>query len=315
MDIPYTQNIKSGRGTCSSLAFRAFSRSDLEALQSLMPHFRERLCDFTIGALYLWRDEFQTRIAWEDGLLYIRQCFRAAGVTAYCYPQGPEPARHEGVERLLAHSRAQGEPLLRLCNVSAGELDLLRKRHRVLFARAERDWFDYLYDAPAFAAMVGRRYAGQRNHISKFQRAFPDWRDEAFAPDNLAGAAAFLEDVYKRRAMTGMLREERDKLLGMLDDLSSYNMFGGLLRGEGRVLALAVGEHAGDTLFVHAEKADLAAPGAYQMIAREFVRQNMTPEILYTNREEDAGVEGMRVSKLSYHPVRLLEKYTVQIAV
>lgn len=286
----------------------------MDMLLSFQPYFRERLCDYTIGNLYLWRDEFQNQIAVEDGLLYVRQTFRAAGITAYGYPQGPEPARHAGVGRLLEHSRAAGEPSLYLCNVSAGELEVMRGIYS-LTARPERDWFDYLYDAPAFAEMTGRRYAGQRNHINKFLRAFPDWSYEEFGPGNLNEAESFLGRFYESHGTDGLLLEERDKLHGMLSDLPVYQMFGGLLRGGGskQILALAVGERVGDTLFIHAEKADASVPGAYQMIAREFVRQNAAPDTLYANREEDTGVEGLRISKLSYHPIRLLEKYTVRI--
>jgi len=37
------------------------------------------------------------------------------------------------------------------------------------------------------------------------------------------------------------------------------------------------------------------------------------PDVRFVNREEDDGNEGLRRSKQSYHPVRLLQKYYAEI--
>lgn len=49
------------------------------------------------------------------------------------------------------------------------------------------------------------------------------------------------------------------------------------------------------------------------MLVNEYAKCFVTPDVRYINREEDVGDEGMRRSKESYHPVRLLEKYLVRI--
>ena len=77
------------------------------------------------------------------------------------------------------------------------------------------------------------------------------------------------------------------------------------------MIAFAVGEIRRDTLFVHIEKADARYRGAYPMIVRGLARRYAVGDVLYINREDDAGDEGLRTSKLSYHPVRLLDKYTL----
>lgn len=309
---PYAGNVPVPVLLRRALVFRPLNLSDAEMLRQFLPHFQQRLCDYTMSGLLLWRDYFRTEVAAEDGLLYIRHIYPGTSRQVYCYPQGPETARHDGVKRILAHCRASGETPL-LCNVSAGELETLRTRHDILRAEAERDWFDYLYDAQGLSEMAGRRYAGQRNHISQFMRAFPEARYEVLEERNLQAARAFLEQLALRQENpTDMLREEYRMLDEVMAHLSLYGITGGLLRDGERVLALSLGETVGETLFVHTEKAEPGVPGAYQMIAREFARHN-AGNVRWINREEDMGIEGLRQSKLRYQPEQLLEKNTVEL--
>ena len=82
---------------------------------------------------------------------------------------------------------------------------------------------------------------------------------------------------------------------------------------DGKIAGFTVGEViSSDTFDVHFEKAFASMPGAYPMVCREFSRQIMAdhPEIVYLNREDDMGSEGLRRAKESYQPTVLLEKYT-----
>ena len=47
------------------------------------------------------------------------------------------------------------------------------------------------------------------------------------------------------------------------------------------------------------------------MVCRELTRMmcKKHPELKYINREDDMGLEPLRISKLSYKPVYLLKKY------
>ena len=86
------------------------------------------------------------------------------------------------------------------------------------------------------------------------------------------------------------------------------DLTGGVLRVNGNVVAFALGEPAcEDTFVVHIEKAYSEVEGAYTMINQLFV-EHACKGYQYVNREDDAGVEGLRKAKLSYKPALLLKK-------
>ena len=84
---------------------------------------------------------------------------------------------------------------------------------------------------------------------------------------------------------------------------------GGVLRVNGKIVAFTLGEAlCEDTFVVHIEKAYADVDGAYTMINQQFVQRNCT-DVMYVNREEDLGLEGLRKAKKSYYPVMRGVKY------
>lgn len=65
-----------------------------------------------------------------------------------------------------------------------------------------------------------------------------------------------------------------------------------------------------DTVVVHVEKANPEIRGLYAAINKLFL-ENEFPDVEFVNREEDLGLDGLRQAKLSYKPIKLVEKYTL----
>lgn len=97
--------------------------------------------------------------------------------------------------------------------------------------------------------------------------------------------------------------------------INKFELPGAFIEVDGNIVAMSVGEVVNDTLYCHIEKANRDYHGAYQMIVREFASHILEkyPDVKYINREEDVGDEGLRKSKLSYHPIDLLDKYCVLV--
>ena len=78
-----------------------------------------------------------------------------------------------------------------------------------------------------------------------------------------------------------------------------------------KIAAMTIGEKLNSNTFcVHIEKADTRYQGIYVGINNSFAK-SAASDCKFINREEDLGIEGLRRSKLSYHPEFILEKYEI----
>lgn len=291
-------------------AFQAITTKDIAELNRYFAMRGTRLCNDSAGAAVLWQPYFQDSHLILDDTLILREEFPGIG-TVFSPPVG---ANVENAYAFLERTcRARGQKL-RFFPVTEPELADLRARYAQVEETLLRDWCDYLYDAQDMVQFRGRRFNGQRNHIHRFQRLYPDWHFEDITADNLPELRAFFEDYtarYRKENETAQVEEQcvRDFLAHYFE----YAPLGGLLRVEDQIVGFSAGEVVGDTLIIHVEKADITYDGVYQVLVNEFAKRFVTDGVQYINREEDVGDEGVRKSKLSYRPLRLLEKYLVEV--
>ena len=289
-----------------------FRKLTLDCMESLRPFFAKnqcRICDCTIGGTFIWRDYHNTEYAVEDGVLYLKVSYPE---TAFTPPRG-EKACKSSYERIIAHCRAN-EMLPRLRSVSETVLESIIEMYPKSEYRTDRAWSDYLYLSDDLKNLAGRRYAGQRNHINRFLKENPEWKFERVTAENIGAVRAYVEKSASEYAGESKVNiEGNKKALEVLDNIERYGQSGGALIVAGEIVGVSLGETMDDTLFVHVEKADVAHHGSYPMLMNQFARTFAADGVAYINREEDDGVEGLRTSKMSYHPVELLEKYVVTL--
>ena len=285
------------------------TRQDLSLLKRYFTEYPSHLCVYTPGVLIMWREYFRLAVCEENETLIVRLAYDGENDT-YLYPIGRDP---EGaLDRLIASEHAEGRPL-RLFGLDDAQKDALLARFPDATAEADRGEADYLYNTAALAAFPGKRYAGQRNHINKFNRLYPDHTLTPLTAADRDELSAFLGDFLEAHSDRPLLREEIEMTREVLSHLDEYGMCGVVLRVSGRVAAFAAGEVIGDMLSVHIEKADTKVQGSYQKIVSGFAASVDPRAVPYLNREDDMNNEGLRTSKLSYHPVEILNKWRVTI--
>jgi hypothetical protein len=88
---------------------------------------------------------------------------------------------------------------------------------------------------------------------------------------------------------------------------------GGAITVDDEMVAYTVAEALTDeTVVIHFEKGDTQYKGVYQAINQMFL-ENTAGEFSFVNREQDLNDEGLRKSKLSYHPVKFVKKYRLTL--
>lgn len=197
--------------------------------------------------------------------------------------------------------------------ITAGEIEFFRKR---IASEAsivyDRDNSDYLYKTDDLICLRGKKYDGKRNHINKFKKLYT-YEYVPLECSLLDECARIMEQwcLEKNCECRNGKYCERKANLELLNDFKTLGCNGALIKVDGVYEAFTAGEMLNEnTAVIHIEKARSSIKGLYTFINQQFAEKEWS-ETTYINREQDLGLEGMRKAKLSYHPVRLIDKYTV----
>jgi hypothetical protein len=175
----------------------------------------------------------------------------------------------------------------------------------------QRKWKDYFYSAQDFVTYAGRKFSGQRNHVNKFKKLYPNYQFVQLTGKDTEEITQFLKNYESRQLAKGtaMAKEELEAVYDLLPYMEKFNLLSGGIKIDGKLSAISMGEKCGDQMIIHVEKALTQYEGIYPTMANEFAKHFITDDILYINREDDAGDAGLRKSKLQYNPIYLIDKY------
>lgn len=270
-----------------------------------------RLCEYSLGVKLMWRDYLHPWFTEAAGCLIIRNCIE--GQYVFDYPiLGPEGDAGAALAAIEQYCGDKELPLV-LSVVPEDKASQLVLRYPRVTVISERPWKDYLYHTEDLAQFAGRRYSGQRNHINKFRRDYPDAAFVALTDPNDPRLTAFWTDYEAEFHKTGPLAKQELTLAQEMFSLLDTGWFcaGGML-AEGRLVAVSLAEKCGGTLVNHIEKALYSHAGAYPAIVQAFAAC-YGDGCDWINREDDARDKGLRTSKLQYLPAALGGKVRLQV--
>lgn len=284
--------------------FQRFSLEKKEFYDAFLLRHGCRGCEYNFANLYMWGRQ---NAAVVEGNLAFFSHF--SGKSLYLFPVGDNDIKAT-LDRLMEDAKKRGIAF-RLTCVSDVERALLEHWYPGRFHfHISRDNFDYIYDINDLADLKGRKFQKKRNHANRFDAEHPDC---VFLPLSEENLPLFREmfDLWFADHADSDIYMEQVAVKKALEHWQELKMEGLVLVEGGKPLAVTMGSRLCDCTFdVHFEKALSSVDGAYAAINRAFARylREKYPEVESLNREDDLGIEGLRKAKLSYNPVRLIEK-------
>lgn len=293
--------------------FKALVLEDRALLQDLIWRYQPETSELTFTNLFIWRQRYGFRWStFKDWLLIVSM---PAGVEPVGFPPLGPGSRAEAVRALfrwLAEEHRAAAPRIERADPRlVAELSASGE----FVIEPDRSQFDYVYRSADLIDLAGSKYHGKRNHIARLK----DRHAFTYAPLDASHIVPCLNlaeawCTFKRCEEEMGLMDEWDAVKESLGHFQALNIKGGVLLIEGKVEAFTLGELLNEqTAVVHIEKANPDTQGLYTAVNQEFCR-NEWPTVPFINREQDLGKEGLRKAKLSYHPIRLVEKFTVHAA-
>jgi hypothetical protein len=287
--------------------YRDFRPLEIEDIGLFNQAFKNKpvlISEFTFANLYAWREIYRFEVAFIDSMIILRS--RPGGQTRFFEPIGKGDTRAV-IENILKDS---GGVFIRIPEATKAMFEN-EPRYKIA---ADIDNYDYLYKTDDLIALKGKKYDGKRNLIKKF-RSMHEYEymkldhshvDECFEFEELWCTIKDCDSVEG-------LNNERKAIREMIKNCELFGLIAGAIKLKGKIRAVAIGQRLNyNTLVMHVLKADPNLAGLYQLIFNEFLSREAKGFEL-VNLEQDLGIKGLRKSKLSYHPVGMIKKFSLSL--
>lgn len=288
------------------IKFKRLTKKDYNLIKKYTTTSPLKICDLSIGVILMWDGSFKYEYCIINDTLIIKMYY---GKEQWFLP--PTGKDVESAVTELEKYCVENSIKLKFTCVDNTVLDFYKERY---LDKAEFDydrcWSDYIYGYQDVENFVGKKYSGQRNHINKFKRLYPNYKYHKITKKVLPLLKQFLLEYKKAHKKMGKIEKKEFENTVLLLDNYNFKIFtGGYITVNKKIVSFSVGEYVGNMLVIHVEKALTEYAGVYPTTFNEFVKHSKRENIIYVNREDDSGDLGLRTSKTQYQPIEVLHKY------
>lgn len=305
------------QNSSTTLAFKPLTIDLKNSIQAVTLNAGRRNCNFTFANLIGWQFLFDTEVCLMPGIVIFRYMF-SHRQPAYFISSSSLPSTYI-IEKLRNRTADKGLPLTLIAVEDDWAAQLKEQYGDAITVEPLRNSYDYIYRRDELELMQGKNLKAKRNHVNKFLSEHPDYEYRELTPEHFDECrrlqVLWNEEIHHDNPWYGNTIESEHRMIEtVFANWSELDILGGAIFVDGKMIAFSFGEAVtNDTFDTCVEKADRNISGAFSIINQQMA-QHLPPQFRYINREEDMGLEGLRKSKTSYHPDRLLSYNIITFA-
>lgn len=304
------------------LAWKTPTPEDIPLMHSIVMQTDTMSSDACVSAIYLLRDKYNIRIAIQDGFLFL--WFREnsiPGRNGVTFPLGKSDTA-AALQELIKDRKARSLPV-QMIFLSEDQVNYLRENKIAYdFETHEENW-DYLHKTENLSDLGGKN-SKKRNKVSRFTREFPDWRIAFTDTENESSVLKdilYVEDEWLsgQEERNETLLDEKEMIHEAVLHWDDLSLKGGVIYVSDLPVAMTIASEISPGIFdILFEKSfgNYAQMGGFSAINNFFADYLLNSHhAIWINREDDAGIPGLRRAKMDYHPDILLKKYETLIKI
>lgn len=285
------------------MEFKEITIDDRETINEYFNKYGYKTSETSFANMFIWSEPYKSKFAVSDGFLTIKS--GSAENNKICgFPLGNGDIK-SFIYKLcdyfvgkfgkfeLVNVPDEGRKIIE--NLMPGHFEFEHTRNED----------DYIYEVSKLVTLSGKKLHSKRNNFNYFNANY-NYAYEKINHANIEECRKYI--LMHIEENTDDKINEPKSINTLFDNYEKLCVRGGLIRIDGKIAAVSVGEKYNGGAIIHVEKAERDIRGAYTAI-NKLLLENEFSDCVYVNREEDMGIEGLRKAKLSYHPAFMLEKF------
>lgn len=266
--------------------------------------------DFNFISLFSWNTDGSTEISRLNDNLVIKLPHYTRGTPIYSLLG--KDSIDESLKKVLAS-------VDKLHLVPESVVKKIKKTEDFI-VQEDPDNHDYVYLVEDHAHLHGKKFSGKRKKAARFsERHRAKFEVEEVSISNKLVAKKVLK-IFDSWASDNNksgseVNQERQALNRLLKHAPNFDTIGLVISVDEQPAGFSIHELVGkDYAICHFHKTVRNYGNIDIYLTSEAAKDLNKRGRNYVNWEQDLGLDGLRQSKLSYHPVRMLKKYTVSLA-